>query len=155
MLATSSLNLEVKPRPSTFAAECFAFVKQFSPLKDQSIRVHYEHPYRLPFTKLTDSRTVEYGDVIMSRNNIRQQIYIGKMLRHAESSYHPHCASFSLLLAHVTPPPETGAATISTDPQTAYEDLDSANKARVSELVLCHYVWRSHKLGAPKYAILG
>ncbi|GKT93939.1 alpha-ketoglutarate-dependent 2,4-dichlorophenoxyacetate dioxygenase [Colletotrichum tofieldiae] len=132
-----------------------AFAKQFGPLEDQSVWIHPEHPYRLPFTELADSGNVEADGVIVSRNNIRQQINMGNMLWHVDSSYNPRRAGFSILLAHETPLPETGAATLFADSRTAYDDLDSANKARVAELILSHSLWHSRKLGAPESAVLG
>ncbi|KAI0441363.1 alpha-ketoglutarate-dependent 2,4-dichlorophenoxyacetate dioxygenase [Xylaria telfairii] len=77
----------------------------------------------------------------------------GNGLFHADSSFNPRRASFSLLRAAQLPPPETGGATLFADSRTAAEELDGDLLARLAarDLVGAHSMAHSRKLGSPAF----
>jgi alpha-ketoglutarate-dependent 2,4-dichlorophenoxyacetate dioxygenase len=80
----------------------------------------------------------------ISRDPMRHVFNKGNMLWHTDSSFNPRRSSFSLLLAHQTPP--EGGDTEFADARTAYEALPEAKKAEIEDLVIEHWFWRSRML---------
>ncbi|KAI8945174.1 alpha-ketoglutarate-dependent 2,4-dichlorophenoxyacetate dioxygenase [Xylaria longipes] len=80
----------------------------------------------------------------------------GNGLFHADSSFNPRRASFSLLRAAELPPPETGGDTLFADSRTAAEELDEGVLALLTGseaegLVGAHSMAHSRKLGSPAF----
>jgi alpha-ketoglutarate-dependent 2,4-dichlorophenoxyacetate dioxygenase len=77
----------------------------------------------------------------------------GNGLWHVDSSFNPRRASYSLLLAHTIPPPNTGGSTFFADTRTAFTDLPSNLKTQLEEndYVVAHSLFHSRKLGSPEY----
>ncbi|KAH8164937.1 hypothetical protein CIB48_g3297 [Xylaria polymorpha] len=77
----------------------------------------------------------------------------GNGLFHADSSFNPRRASFSLLRAAQLPPPETGGDTLFADSRTAAEELDAELLALLAQrdLVGAHSMANSRKLGSPAF----
>lgn len=132
-----------------------AFAGQFGELDDVTPWLVPGQKYRLaPYTQLADVGNVEVEGHVVSKDDIRNQIYQGNCLFHVDSSFNPRRASFSILRAHQLPPPGTGGSTVFADTRTAYEDLDDETKERIKDLVLCHSLWHSRRLGAPNSELL-
>lgn len=73
---------------------------------------------------------------------------------HVDSSFNPRRAGYSLLLAHELPPAGTvGGQTAFADTRTAYDDLSSEMKERLSKnnYIACHSTYHSRKLASPEY----
>ncbi|KAI0466527.1 alpha-ketoglutarate-dependent 2,4-dichlorophenoxyacetate dioxygenase [Xylaria cf. heliscus] len=83
----------------------------------------------------------------------------GNGLFHADSSFNPRRASFSLLRAARLPPPHTGGDTLFADSRTAAEDLDAEVLGMLlagegvgnGGLVGAHSMAHSRKLGSPAF----
>ncbi|KAI0405064.1 alpha-ketoglutarate-dependent 2,4-dichlorophenoxyacetate dioxygenase [Xylaria palmicola] len=78
----------------------------------------------------------------------------GNGLFHADSSFNPRRASFSLLRAAQLPPPDTGGDTLFADSRTAAEELDgdlAALLRAAGGLVGAHSMAHSRKLGSPEF----
>ncbi|RYP42031.1 hypothetical protein DL767_000543 [Monosporascus sp. MG133] len=136
-------------------AKHVAFAAQLGELDDSTTWIKPGQKYRLaPYTQLTDVGNIDEDGSVVSTDHIRHQMSLGNGLFHVDCSYNPRRAGFSLLRAHQLPPKGTGGGTAFADTRTAYEDLDDATKAKISDYVLCHSIWHSRKLGAPDNEIL-
>jgi alpha-ketoglutarate-dependent 2,4-dichlorophenoxyacetate dioxygenase len=75
----------------------------------------------------------------------RRRLYNkGNALWHTDSSFNPHRAAYSLLLAHEVPP--VGGDTEFADMRAAYDALPEVMKARIEDLVAEHWLWHSRML---------
>ncbi|KAF2965101.1 hypothetical protein GQX73_g8488 [Xylaria multiplex] len=102
-------------------------------------------------------------------SSIRAHTSRGNGLFHADSSFNPRRASFSLLRAAQLPPPGTGADTLFADSRTAAEELEdelvellaggevnvkglkNGNENGEKGLVGAHSIMHSRKLGSPEF----
>jgi alpha-ketoglutarate-dependent 2,4-dichlorophenoxyacetate dioxygenase len=77
----------------------------------------------------------------------------GNGLWHVDSSFNPRRASYSILLAHVIPPPGTGGETGFADTRTAFDELPSDLKTELlsNDYVAAHSLFHSRKLGSPEF----
>ncbi|KAI0429060.1 alpha-ketoglutarate-dependent 2,4-dichlorophenoxyacetate dioxygenase [Xylaria sp. FL1042] len=105
--------------------------------------------------------------VPLDPSSLRAHTNRGNGLFHADSSFNPRRASYSLLRAHQLPPPGTGADTLFADSRTAAEELAEelrvflaagAVAGEVGEeggggggLVGAHSIAHSRKLGSPQF----
>jgi len=72
----------------------------------------------------------------------RRRIYNkGNALWHTDSSFNPHRASYSLLLAHEVPP--VGGDTEFADMRAAYEALPAELRTKIEDLWAEHWLWHS------------
>ena len=75
----------------------------------------------------------------------RRRVYNkGNALWHTDSSFNPHRASYSLLLAHEVPP--VGGDTEFADTRAAYDALPAELRAKIDNLVAEHWLWYSRML---------
>jgi alpha-ketoglutarate-dependent 2,4-dichlorophenoxyacetate dioxygenase len=75
----------------------------------------------------------------------RRRVYNkGNALWHTDSSFNPHRASYSLLLAHEVPP--VGGDTQFADTRAAYDALPAALQAKIDNLCAEHWLWYSRML---------
>lgn len=75
----------------------------------------------------------------------RRRLYNkGNALWHTDSSFNPHRAAYSLLLAHEVPP--VGGDTEFADMRAAYDALPQAMKEKLEDLVAEHWLWHSRML---------
>jgi alpha-ketoglutarate-dependent 2,4-dichlorophenoxyacetate dioxygenase len=65
-------------------------------------------------------------------------------LWHTDSSFNPHRASYSLLLAHEVPP--AGGDTQFADMRSAYDALPAAIRSNIEDLWAEHWLWHSRML---------
>jgi alpha-ketoglutarate-dependent 2,4-dichlorophenoxyacetate dioxygenase len=77
----------------------------------------------------------------------------GNGLWHVDSSFNPRRASYSILLAHIIPPPGTGGETGFADTRTAFEDLTDDLKEELlsTDYVAAHSLFHSRKVGSPEF----
>jgi alpha-ketoglutarate-dependent 2,4-dichlorophenoxyacetate dioxygenase len=75
----------------------------------------------------------------------RRRLYNrGNALWHTDSSFNPHRAAYSLLLAHEVPP--AGGDTEFADMRAAYDALPESMKRKLEGLVAEHWLWHSRML---------
>jgi alpha-ketoglutarate-dependent 2,4-dichlorophenoxyacetate dioxygenase len=75
----------------------------------------------------------------------RRRVYNkGNALWHTDSSFNPHRASYSLLLAHEVPP--VGGDTEFADTRAAYDALPAELRMKIDGLVAEHWLWYSRML---------
>jgi alpha-ketoglutarate-dependent 2,4-dichlorophenoxyacetate dioxygenase len=75
----------------------------------------------------------------------RRRVYNkGNALWHTDSSFNPHRASYSLLLAHEVPP--VGGDTEFADTRAAYDALPAELRTKIDGLVAEHWLWYSRML---------
>jgi alpha-ketoglutarate-dependent 2,4-dichlorophenoxyacetate dioxygenase len=75
----------------------------------------------------------------------RRRLYNkGNALWHTDSSFNPHRAAYSLLLAHEVPP--VGGDTEFADMRAAYDALPDSMKQKIDGLVAEHWLWHSRML---------
>lgn len=136
-------------------AKHVAFAAQFGDLDDSTTWIKPGMKYRLaPYTQLSDVGNIEEDGQVVSKDSIRHQMNQGNGLFHVDCSYNPRRAGFSMLRAHQLPPEGTGGGTAFADARTAYADLDDETKEKIKDLVMCHSLWHSRRLGAPESEIL-
>ena len=77
----------------------------------------------------------------------------GNELFHADSTFNPRRASYSLLRAVILPPKGTGGNTDFADVRTAYNDLPEAVRAELetNDYIGAHTFAQSRKLGSPTF----
>lgn len=108
-----------------------------------------------PRNELVDVGNVAKDGRVEPPDSLKSQLYRANNLFHVDCAYNPRRASYSILRAHQLPPKGTGGATEFADTRTAYDDLDDETKRSINDLVVCHSVIHSRRLGAPDCAILG
>jgi alpha-ketoglutarate-dependent 2,4-dichlorophenoxyacetate dioxygenase len=97
----------------------------------------FQHP------ELFDAGNLDaHGDILVDE---RRRLYNkGNALWHTDSSFNPHRAAYSLLLAHEVPP--VGGDTEFADMRAAYDALPESMKARIENVVAEHWLWHSRML---------
>jgi alpha-ketoglutarate-dependent 2,4-dichlorophenoxyacetate dioxygenase len=97
----------------------------------------FQHP------ELFDAGNLDaHGNILVDE---RRRLYNkGNALWHTDSSFNPHRAAYSLLLAHEVPP--VGGDTEFADMRAAYDALPESTKARIEDLVCEHWLWHSRML---------
>lgn len=83
------------------------------------------------------------GEIVTDELAIAHKL--GDRLWHTDSSFMPIRSAYSLLLAHEVP--RRGGETWFADTRAAYDDLDAATKAEISDLQVVHSLWWSRALG--------
>ncbi|KAK3943579.1 putative dichlorophenoxyacetate alpha-ketoglutarate dioxygenase, partial [Diplogelasinospora grovesii] len=110
-------------------------------------KLRYQH------LELFDAGNLDGDNNIISPDSPRAHSNRGNGLFHADSSFNPRRASFSLLRAVTIPPPETGGNTDFADSRTTFDDLPSHIKSNLLEndYVGAHCMAHSRKLGSPEF----
>ena len=98
---------------------------------------------RCAYPELFDASNLDSDDAIL-REGRRRLYNKGNALWHTDSSFNPHRASYSLLLAHEVPP--AGADTEFADLRAAYRALPPSMQERIEDLVCEHWLWHSRML---------
>jgi alpha-ketoglutarate-dependent 2,4-dichlorophenoxyacetate dioxygenase len=119
-----------------------AFSRQFGELELApqlfgAQRARFAHP------ELFDAGNVDgNGQILLDE---RRRLYNkGNALWHTDSSFNPHRAAYSLLLAHCVPP--SGGDTEFANMRAAYARLPAATQSAIEELVAEHWLWHSRLL---------
>jgi len=105
-----------------------------------------EPPYALPQSGGTRRLPESLGDISnlsakgerRARDDRRRLYNLGNLLWHSDSSFKAVPAKYSMLLAHVVPPPEAGANTEFADMRAAWDTLDAETQALVRDLIAEH-----------------
>ena len=82
------------------------------------------------------------GNILVDER--RRMYNKGNALWHTDSSFNPHRAAYSLLLAHEVPP--VGGDTEFADMRAAYDALPDSMKQKIDGLVAEHWLWHSRML---------
>jgi alpha-ketoglutarate-dependent 2,4-dichlorophenoxyacetate dioxygenase len=116
------------------------FSKNFGELEPPYIQISSPEGKRLDDPALADISNLGPGGRILDRDDRKRLFGLGNQLWHSDSSYKAIPARYSLLCAHVVPPPDpTGAGnTEFADMRAAYDALDGKTKALVEDLVCEH-----------------
>src|SRR5436309_5794876 len=122
------------------ADQQIAFTKNFGELEPPYTQIQSPEGKRLTDPALSDISNLGPGGQILDRDDRKRLFGLGNQLWHSDSSYKEIPARYSLLCAHVVPPPtSTGAGnTEFADMRAAYDSLDDKTKALVEELVCEH-----------------
>jgi alpha-ketoglutarate-dependent 2,4-dichlorophenoxyacetate dioxygenase len=98
---------------------------------------------RFQYPELFDAGNLDaQGNILVDE---RRRLYNkGNALWHTDSSFNPHRAAYSLLLAHEVPP--VGGDTEFADMRAAYDALPQSMKERIEGLVAEHWLWHSRML---------
>jgi len=119
-----------------------AFSRLFGEL-EHAPRARTANPPRFAFPELFDAGNLDgAGNIVVDER--RRLFNRGNQQWHTDSSFRTERASYSLLLAHVTPP--EGAETLFADLRAAYRALPPALRDRIQGLEAEHSIWHSRKL---------
>ena len=99
---------------------------------------------RLPHRELFDASNLNLdGEITQDKASIEYRK--GDRLWHTDSAFMDKRTSYSLLLAHITPPAEAGGETWFADTRSAYEDLDQETKDLIEDKMGVNSLWWSRK----------
>jgi alpha-ketoglutarate-dependent 2,4-dichlorophenoxyacetate dioxygenase len=93
---------------------------------------------------LVDVGNLDADGNIMQPDNRRMMFRKGDRLWHADMSFHPNRATYSLLLGHEIPP--EGGDTEFADMRAAYDALPDKMKDLIEDLTVEHSIWHSRGL---------
>ena len=110
---------------------------ELAPRLGTRIVTRFRHP------ELFDAGNLDAaGNILVDE---RRRLYNkGNALWHTDSSFNPHRAAYSILLAHEIPP--AGGDTQFADMRAAYDALSRPMKERIADLVAEHWLWHSRRL---------
>ncbi|KAF2483097.1 putative alpha-ketoglutarate-dependent 2,4-dichlorophenoxyacetate dioxygenase [Neohortaea acidophila] len=99
------------------------------------------------------------GNIVTDMDPMRKEGNKGNFLWHADMTYNPHRALYSILRAVQLPPKGTGGETQYLDSRTACEELPPALRAELEEALGCkleqvvthNSLMHNRKLGSPDY----
>ena len=115
----------------------FGFLERV-PKRDDGART------RLPFRELFDASNLNLdGEITQDPAAIEYRK--GDRLWHTDSAFLERRTSYSILLAHQTPPPGAGGETWFADARTAYEDLPQETKDLIEDKIGINSLWWSRK----------
>jgi len=119
-----------------------AFSRQLGEL-EHAPRLFGKNITRFAHPELFDAGNLDaQGRILVDE---RRRIYNkGNALWHTDSSFNPHRASYSLLLAHEVPP--AGGDTDFADTRAAYDALPAELQAKIEDLWAEHWLWHSRML---------
>src|SRR6185437_1700067 len=111
--------------------------KNFGELEPPYTQIQSPEGTRLGNPALADISNLGPGGQILGRDDRKRLFGLGNQLWHSDSSYKAIPARYSLLCAHVVPPPTATAAgnTEFADMRAAYDTLDDNTMALVEDLV--------------------
>ncbi|KAI1099230.1 taurine catabolism dioxygenase [Jackrogersella minutella] len=108
---------------------------------------------RYDLLELFDAGNIGNANAILDPESARAHSNRGNGLFHADSTFNPRRASFSLLRACELPPPGHGGNTDFADSRTAFEELpeDLRGLLLAHDYVGAHSMAHSRKLGSPAF----
>ncbi|TIX49693.1 TauD/TfdA dioxygenase family protein [Alteraurantiacibacter aquimixticola] len=99
---------------------------------------------RLPFRELFDASNLNLEGEI-TKDPAAVEYRKGDRLWHTDSAFLDKRTSYSLLLAHITPPAGVGGETWFADARTAYDDLPQETKDLIEDKIGINSLWWSRK----------
>lgn len=116
------------------------FTRNFGELEPPYTQIQSPEGKRLDHPALADISNLGPGGRILDRDDRKRLFGLGNQLWHSDSSYKAIPARYSLLSAHLVPPPTFPGAgnTEFADMRAAYDALDDHTKALVEDLVCEH-----------------
>jgi alpha-ketoglutarate-dependent 2,4-dichlorophenoxyacetate dioxygenase len=121
-----------------------AFSRLFGPVEVGPMFKITGDKKRIDNPALVDVGNLDADGNIMQPDNRRMLFRKGDRLWHADMSFHPNRATYSLLLGHEIPP--EGGDTEFADMRAAYDALPDKMKELVADLVVEHSIWHSRAL---------
>ena len=117
-----------------------AFTRNFGELEPPYTQIQSPEGRRLDNPALADISNLGPGDQILDRDDRKRLFGLGNQLWHSDSSYKAIPARYSLLCAHVVPPPSPARAgnTEFADMRAAYDALDAKTKTLIEDLICEH-----------------
>jgi alpha-ketoglutarate-dependent 2,4-dichlorophenoxyacetate dioxygenase len=108
---------------------------------------------RYQYYELFDAGNVDENGQLVDPNSARAHANLGNRLFHADSTYNPRRASYSLLRAVEIPPAGNGGNTEFADTRTAFSELpdDLREELVAKDYVGAHTFAQSRRLGSPEY----
>jgi alpha-ketoglutarate-dependent 2,4-dichlorophenoxyacetate dioxygenase len=142
-----------------------AFTRQMTRLNDAlyDVKAHIKAGRAMRFPELPEifdvSNLDDKGNLVTDTDPMRKEGSKGNELWHADMTYNPHRAKYSLLRAVQLPPKGTGGETQYLDSRTAYEELpqdlreeiESALGVKLEDVVTHNSLMHNRKLGSPEY----
>lgn len=101
---------------------------------------------RIDNPALVDVGNLDADGNIMKADNRRMLFRKGDRLWHADMSFMPNRATYSLLLGHEIPPQEAGGDTLFADMRAAYDALPPSMQSMIEDLTVEHSIWHSRRL---------
>jgi alpha-ketoglutarate-dependent 2,4-dichlorophenoxyacetate dioxygenase len=124
-------------------SEHVAFSRRLGPVE----RMKPRGELRVPFPEIIDQSNLDENGAIFPDDDKRMLYKRANRLWHTDMSFHPVRATYSLLSAHVLPPPGEAPATEFADMRAAYDALPESMKARIEPLMAEHDYYYSRVLG--------
>jgi alpha-ketoglutarate-dependent 2,4-dichlorophenoxyacetate dioxygenase len=121
-----------------------AFSRLFGPVEVGPMFKITGDKKRIDNPALVDVGNLDADGNIMQADNRRMLFRKGDRLWHADMSFHPNRATYSLLLGHEIPP--EGGDTEFADMRAAYDALPDKLKALIEDLTVEHSIWHSRGL---------
>lgn len=142
--------------------EHIAFTKS---LNDQlyDVKAHIKAGRAMRFPEQPEifdvSNLDDKGNIVTDMDPMRKEGNKGNFLWHADMTYNPHRALYSILRAVELPPKGTGGETQYLDSRTAYDEippslkdeLEQALGTSLEDVVIHNSLMHNRKLGSPEY----
>lgn len=132
-----------------------AFSKQLGDPDLYDVSAHIKAGRKMRFPEQPEIFDVanvdDKGNIVTDADPARKEGNKGNFLWHADMTYNPRRALYSLLRAVQLPPPNTGGETQYLDSRTAYEELPQDIKDEIEPLITNNSLMHNRKLGSPEY----
>ncbi len=133
------------PRPPS-DDQHVAFSRLFGPVEVGPMFKIQGDKKRIDNPALVDVGNLDADRNIMKPDNRRMMFRKGDRLWHADMSFHPNRATYSLLLGHEIPPEGAGGDTEFADMRAAYDALPPSMQSMIEDLTVEHSIWHSRQL---------
>jgi alpha-ketoglutarate-dependent 2,4-dichlorophenoxyacetate dioxygenase len=121
------------------------FSRAFGPIElGSTFKIQGETRRRVANPLLVDAGNMDADGNILKPDARRMMFRRGDRLWHADMTFMPNRATYSLLLGHEMPP--TGGDTMFCDMRDAYERLPAELKDMIEDLTVAHSIWYSRSL---------
>ncbi|KAH9904672.1 taurine catabolism dioxygenase [Xylariomycetidae sp. FL2044] len=129
------------------------FSRRFGELDDVKPYMKGDRKLRYQYYELFDAGNIDDDGGVLGIDSARSHYSKGNTLWHVDSSFNPRRASYSLLRAHILPPPGNGGNTEFADTRTAFETLpeDLKTELLAKNYIGVHSLHHSRKTGSPEF----
>jgi alpha-ketoglutarate-dependent 2,4-dichlorophenoxyacetate dioxygenase len=133
--------------------EHIRFTKQLGECMDVKAHIKAGRLMRFPETpEIFDVSNLDDKDqIVTAADPARSEGNKGNFIWHADMTYDPQRAKYSILRAVELPPAGTGGETMYLDSRTAYADLPQSTKDELEDLVTHNSLFHNRKLAAPEF----